>query len=118
MKEGLEMKKLEVYRSFEGKLDADNQSGYIIYDGGDWWQIEIISVGQYTPKTICRIDKNALNPAEFEDFFKIAYIETNIEVGNYNNKNMQVYYRNKWYISSRIREIQNCYQDYNWKKYV
>lgn len=88
MKEGLEMKKSEVYRSFEGKLDADNQSGYIIYDGGDWWQVEIISVGQYTPKTICRIDKNALNPAEFEDFFKIAYIETNIEVGNYNNKNM------------------------------
>ena len=64
------MKKPEVYRSFEGKLDADNQSGYIIYDGGDWWQVEIISVGQYTPKTICRIDKNALNPAEFEDFLK------------------------------------------------
>lgn len=50
MKEGLEMKKSEVYRSFEGKLDADNQSGYIIYDGGDWWQVEIISVGQYTPQ--------------------------------------------------------------------
>ena len=118
MKEGIKMKKPEVYRSFEGKLDADNQSGYIIYDGGDWWQVESISVWQYTPKTICRIDKDALDPAEFDDFYKIADIEINIEAGNYNNKNMQAYYKNKWYSSPQIREIQNFCQNHNSKIYV
>ena len=36
----------EVYRSFEGKLDVDNQTGTIVYDGGEYWQFESLSVWQ------------------------------------------------------------------------
>ena len=28
----------EIYRSFEGKLDADNQEGYIVYEGNGFFR--------------------------------------------------------------------------------
>lgn len=108
----------EVYRSFEGKLNADNQNGTIIYDGGDYWQIESLSVWEDAQKTLYRIAKNALSPSEFEDTDKIAKIEIDISNGNYEDKNMQEFYKGKWYSSPTIRKIQNSNEDYNWKRYI
>ena len=34
----------EIYRSFEGKLDVDNQEGYIVYQGNGFFEIHNISV--------------------------------------------------------------------------
>lgn len=36
--------KSEVYRSFEGKIGVDKQSGYIIYEIADFYQVDFLSV--------------------------------------------------------------------------
>ena len=110
----------EVYRSFEGKLNYDNQTGYIIYDDGNWWTLENLSVWRdINPiKTFYRIDKSVLSPAEFDNIEKIAKIEIDIDNGNFDSPNMQVNYHDKWYSCTTIRQIQNTYQDYEWRKYI
>ena len=108
----------EVYRSFEGKLDVDNQTGTIVYDGGEYWQFESLSVWQGAQKSLYRISKAVLKESEFEDDEKIGEIIVNISNGNYEDKNMQEFYNGKWYTSPTIRKIQNNNQDYNLKKYV
>ena len=108
----------EVYRSFEGKLDVDNQTGTIVYDGCEYWQFESLSVWQGAQKSLYRISKAVLKESEFEDDEKIGEIIVNISNGNYEDKNMQEFYNGKWYSSPTIRKIQNDNQDYNWEKYV
>lgn len=36
--------KKEVYRSFEGKLDAENQGGYVISELNDFYEVEFFNV--------------------------------------------------------------------------
>ena len=42
----------EIYRSFDGKLDVDNQSGYIVYEGNGFYEIESFSVWRSGSKRV------------------------------------------------------------------
>lgn len=103
----------EIYRSFEGKLDVDNQSGYIIYELKDFFQIMWLSVSSKTQRI--RIGKKLLTTDDFKNENKLAEMSLAVEDGNING---QFHYHDKWYDYQTICKIQKRYQDYNWKKYV
>ena len=103
----------EIYRSFEGKLDVDNQSGYIIYELKDFFQIDWLSVSSKTQRV--RIGKKLLTSEDFENENKLAELSLAVENGNVNG---QCYYHDKWYDYQTICKIQKKRQSYDWKMYV
>lgn len=108
----------ELYRSFEGKLDVDNQSGYIIYDNKktNTYEIQFINVTVSKKSEKFRVSKNLLSQNEFSNLEKIQTLY--VEVGNGVYENGQISYKNRWYSAKMIRDIQKDRQDQNWKKYV
>lgn len=107
----------EVYRSFEGKINLDNQFGYIIYDLGDFYQIEFVSIELADRNSSSvRIKKDILFPDDFKNLDRITELEMNIENGRANYGQYQ--YKGKWYGCDMIRKIQNKNRDGNWKKYI
>lgn len=60
----------EIYRSFEGKLGVDNQSGYIISELKETYQIEWLSVWGKTNKI--RVRKDLLPVEDFGNASKIS----------------------------------------------
>lgn len=103
----------EIYRSFEGKLTAENQFGYIIFEGDGFWQIEHVSTWSDTPDTAYRIAKTALNESDFGNLEKIGEIELSIDDGCYESDKMQVRYKGSWYSCSKIRKIRESNRSYN-----
>ena len=108
----------EIYRSFEGKLTAENQFGYIISEGNGFWQIEHVSTWIDTPDTAYRITKTALSESDFGNLEKIGEIELSIDDGCYESDKMQVRYKGIWYSCPKIRKIQETSGDYNWKRHI
>jgi hypothetical protein len=104
----------EVYRSFDGKLDINNQYGYIVYDLEKYYEIQFLSVDSPNAGKI-RIKKEYM-PDDFSDEEKIAELQTSIEDGCTDAG--QCFYRGKWYSFDKISKIQAQNQDYNWKKFV
>ena len=56
------MAKTEIYRSFDGLLNADTREGYIIYDNGtkDTYTIEWLNVYQDVADITIRVPKESL----------------------------------------------------------
>lgn len=105
----------EVYRSFEGKLDVDNQSGYIISELKDFYQVDFLSVWQGRDSKV-RIKKELLPECDFSDIDKITKLTDDIEYGRQDAG--QCYYNGKWYGYDTICDIQNKNQTSNWKRYA
>lgn len=106
----------EVYRSFEGKLNADCREGYIISDAGELWLVENLSVYTDTPDRKYKLPKSSLTANDFGNAALIAEICTRIDDGA--QESGQVFYRGKWYGTQTIREIQAKNQTYNWRALI
>ena len=104
----------EIYRSFEGKLGVDNQSGYIISELKETYQIEWLSVWGKTNKI--RVRKDLLPVEDFRNASKISELFTDISHGCL--KGCMYYYKNSWYSYDKILEIQKKNQSNNWQAYV
>lgn len=107
----------EVYRSFEGKLDVNNQEGYVIYDFENMYQVEFLSVERGKDRHF-RISKDVLQPDDFSDFVKLAEFEIDIVNGCYAYDDMQFKYNGKWYTGNDIVKIQASTGDVNWRGHV
>lgn len=107
----------EIYRSFEGKLNAENQEGYIIYELDNMYQIEFLSVWSGKDRYF-RISKDFLKQEDFFDFVKLIEFENDIINGRYEYDDMQVNYNNKWYTGNAISKIQASTGDHNWRRHV
>ncbi len=110
------MAKKEVYRSFEGKLGVDNQSGYIITETDSFYEIEFLSVCQGHGNHRIKIRKEYLPEKYFADLGKIGELEHYIINGQ--DDIGQVFYKNKWYGYDTINNIQRVHHDSNWRRYV
>lgn len=103
----------EVYRSFAEKLGVENQSGYIIYESKEFYQIEFVTVWSDVKESKVRIPKDT--KFDFENIERIGELQFDIENGV---REGQAYYNGKWYSMETINKIQDKRQDYNWKRYV
>lgn len=105
----------EIYRSFEGKLDMENQSGYVIYETERYYHIEFLDIDREKQREV-RIWKEHLKPEDFGDLEKITEIWMDIENGRADYG--QCLYRGKWWTYDNICMIQKANQDMNWKRYA
>lgn len=106
----------EIFRSFEGKLNCDNQSGYIIYESEKFYQIEFLSVWNDVEDGKIRIWKEYLSEKDFGNIEKINNIQMDIENGCFNYG--QCFYKQRWFGFNTICKIQDKNQSNEWKKFV
>lgn len=111
-----ENKMEEIYRSFEGLLDVKNQTGYIVYELKDFYEIEFLSVWSNAKESRVRIRKNLLKESDFSNLEKIGALQMDIENGR--GDFGQCYFNEKWYGYETIRKIQAKYDDNNWKRHI
>lgn len=71
--------KTEVYRSFEGKLSPECQRGYIIYDCGNYWEINHQTVWMDEKCYAVRINKGY--KFDFDDIEKIEELAFGVNNG-------------------------------------
>lgn len=106
-----------VFESYEGKVNVEHQSKYIIRESENFYEIESFSVWN-SGSSYVRISKELLKESDFANIEKIGELELNIWKGCYDNENCQVSYKGKWYSGKTINKIQNANKDYDWEKYV
>lgn len=104
----------EIYRSFEWKLGVDNQSGYIISELKETYQIENFTVWGKSQKI--RVKKDLLSVDDFGNEERIAEFFVDVEHGCLKGCSYQ--YRGTWYSYDKILEIQRKNQSNNWQAYV
>lgn len=105
---------MEVYRSFDGKLDVENQAGYVITELKDFYEVEFLSVWGGHGRV--RIRKERLAVSDFGNLEKIDELREDIECGRADYG--QCYYDGKWYGYEAICKIQTANQSNEWKPYV
>jgi len=100
----------EIYRSFEGKLDVENQSGFTVYKTENNYQVEAHSVHQDQMEIGFRFPIADPEPdwKSFDVGEKYDAIDKGREPG-------QIRYKSGWYSP---RAIMDKNKDYNWRKYV
>lgn len=101
----------EIYRSFEGKLDADNQEGYIVYEGNGFFEVRNISVWADKTNGSFRVNK----PLNWENVEEIAEACFRVENGTLDG---QAFYKGKWYKTETINKIQKKYEDGEWRRHI
>lgn len=109
--------KKEIWRSFEGKLGTENQYGWIVYDIGEYLEIESLSAWNDTQTRRTRISKEEINEEIYKDMIKLTDAEEMVRNGIMEGQ----YYStktNKWYKTETIRKIQEKNNDKNWQKYI
>lgn len=106
----------EVFCSFEGKLNFDNQSGYVIYELEDFYQVEFLDVFGDVQQEKVRIKKHLLSDSDFGDLDKISGMCDDILYGRANLG--QYFYKGKWYDYDTICKYQLINHDFNWRCYV
>lgn len=108
----------EIYRSFEGKLNADQQNGYILYsvNGGALIEYEGLSVWQDVHTDRARIPADKLTPEQYGNVALISELIADCCAGNLSAG--QIYFRGKWWSGEKIREIQRKNNDMQWQRYV
>ncbi len=99
-----------IYQSFEGKLDVDEQTGYIVYQGNGFYEVESFSVWRSGSHKV-----RFKNPVDWTDSAAIGEASIGVEHGVVDG---QAFYRGKWYSTATINKIQNRYDTYDWKDYV
>ena len=100
----------EIYQSFEGKLDYDQQFGYIVSQGNGFYEVESFSVWKSGSHKVRLKD-----PVDWTDFDAIAIASVGVERGVVEG---QAFYNGKWYSTETINKIQDRWGDYDWKSYV
>lgn len=112
------MAKEEIYRSFEGFLNVDQQCGYILYSISDGAMIEYewLSVWQDASTERARFPAKLLPPSEYSNGALLGELVVNcmdgvIEGGQY-------FHKDRWWSAETIHKIQNVNQDYCWQRYV
>ena len=108
--------KKEIYRSFEGTLNADTRYGYIIYDMGDLLEIESLSAEMDVQDNYFRIPKSLLPADKYGDLALIGELHQAADDGVYDDA--QTMWHDKWYKGSTIRKIQDSNRDYYWRRHV
>ena len=106
----------EIYRSFEGKLDAEKREGYVVYDYGQKYEIHFVSAYSSTSDvndTRVRIYKEDL--PDITDLDKITELMLKINDGSMRG---EAFYKHEWYRQQYINKLQEVHQDYNWRKYI
>ena len=107
----------EIYCSFDGKLDLDNQSGYVIYSlGNGLLQIEFLSINRDVKDEKYRLPDNLLRVSDLDNAEKL--ISLCLEVSNGNISGAQYFYKGKWWSPESIMKVQKEHCDNNWKKYI
>lgn len=109
----------EIYRSFDGKLNVDQQDGYILYstdDGGALIEYEGLSVWQDVRTERARIPADHLPPEQYGDTERIGELVADCWCGNLAAG--QIYFCGKWWSGDKIREIQRKNNDLQWQRYV
>lgn len=89
----------KIYQSFEGKLDVAEQSGYIVYQGNGFYEVESFSVWKSGSHKV-----RLKNPVDWTDFEAIAIASVGVECGDVEG---QAFYKGKWYSTDTINKIQN-----------
>lgn len=112
------MKNEVVYKSFEGKLNIDNQSGYVITDAGKFWEINFLSVDIDRPDVLIRIKKELLPESDFENIANEKYANLMHEINEGISDSGQTFFRGRWYGFDAIQKIQIANKSYNWRKFV
>lgn len=107
--------KKEVYRSFEGMLDMDNQNGYVIYELKDFFEVHFLSLESNSDSKV-RIRKEFLPEEDFGNSKKITSLTVDIENGAADYG--QCWWNGKWYGYNTIDKIIRQHDDYCWKRYV
>lgn len=112
------MSKKEIYRSFEGKLDCDNQEGYILYSANDGNTIvyEGLSVWKDVNTDLAMFPARLLPPEDYDNDDKICEILEDCRCGSLPDGH--IYYRGKWWSGKQITAIQQRNNDLYWQKYV
>lgn len=64
----------EIYRSFDGKLGVDQQYGYVVEEGKNFYYIEVLSVWSDETDQIFRIPKTLLLICLWRGFRKFSEI--------------------------------------------
>lgn len=107
----------EIYRSFEGKLDVDQQEGYILYsvNSGALIEYEGLSVWQ-TGAERARIPAEHLPPEQYGNTERIGALIVDCWDGHFPRG--QIYFHGKWWSGEKIRTIQAKKNDMQWYKYV
>lgn len=103
----------ELYRNFE-KLGVEKQWGYIVYDNGDNFLIEYVSVYEEEAKML--LPKRFLTDDEFSEEAIINQFWIMVSHGEI--MDAQVFYDGKWYSGEDIWRIQQENGDYRWRRYV
>lgn len=102
----------EIYRSFSGKLNLENKSGYIITSIGDgqWIECESLSVDQDVLP--CKIRFRPVDaPSDWSNESAIGEIIDAVDCGRIPG---QVFWHGKWQSPQSIIES-HC--DYNWRRH-
>lgn len=104
---------VEIYRNFDGNLGPGSESGYIVYDCGDKYEVHFLSAYSDVNQTKIRIFKDDL--PDVTDIERIGEIHLKINDGAMRG---DTFYKNKWYSMELINKIQEDKTDYDWRKYI
>ena len=102
----------ELYRSFEGKLDAENRFGYIVYENEDFYEIHSLSVYTHGTQKV-RVSKSV--SFDMADLAEIGRMYSEVEAGKTEG---QAWFGGRWYSMETIHKIQTKYENYHWQRYV
>lgn len=108
----------EIYRSFDGKLGAEQQEGYILYsvNSGDLIEYEGLSVWENTETARARIPARYLPETDYGNLEKIG--ELIVDCYNGNLPGGQIHINGKWWSYNAICKIQEQHQDNHWMRYI
>lgn len=104
----------EIYRSFEGKLNA-GESGIIVEELKDYYEITQIAAVFDKPTTKFRVAKSEVHNMKWSDDYEIGRLEVGVWDGVINGA---ILVEGKWYPTDTIKSIQAAHEDYNWGKYI
>lgn len=108
--------KVEVYSSFEGKLDVDQQEGYVLYLTENFIEYNWLSVWQDDQTSRARFPIGALPEESYGDRDKVWNLVAQCWDGTLPGG--QIMYKGKWWSDTTIRKIQDAHQDMTWQKYA
>ena len=100
----------ELYRSFEGLLNIDNPSGYVVYELKEWYQVDFLNVYCDVADSKVRFAKDYA-PDHWGNAKAIAELDDAVFCGRIPG---QMYYRGK---GRTPRKIMDSNGDYIWTRY-
>lgn len=96
----------EIYRSFEGKLNVENQNGYIVYELKEMYEIHELSVwGNGANKF--RVQKNDFDLNRINELLYIGELYESVDCGRIDG---QIYYKDKWRSPQKIMDKNKTYK--------